>query len=83
LGSLYKGSCILIFEEGKGFLKPLTTCSDFGFEVSWAYLLRDLGQNLKSSHQLAKNLEIKIKLTVILPVRYGYGRLREQWRGGV
>lgn len=37
LGSSDKGSCILIFEEGKGFFKSLTACSDFGFEVSWGY----------------------------------------------
>ena len=46
--------------------------------------LRDLGQNLKVSHLLAKNLETKIiEGTVILPVWYGYGTLREEWRGGV
>ena len=45
--------------------------------------LRDLGQNLKVSHLLAKNLETKIiEGTVILPVWYGYGTLREEWRGG-
>jgi hypothetical protein len=45
-------------------------------------LVRNLAQNLQSPHLLAKNLEIKIKGTVILLVWYGYGTLREEWRGG-
>jgi hypothetical protein len=45
-------------------------------------LVRDLAQNLQSPHLIAKNLDIKIKGTLILPVCYGYGTLREEWKGG-
>ena len=38
----------------------------------------DLAQNLQFSHLLAKSVEIKIQGTVILPVRYGCGTLREE-----